>query len=94
MVRLNIDVSEDLQRKARARAAETGHGSVEEYVESLILADADLISEDHGAPEALEVRSSADLEQKLHDGLAGPSSEMTDSDWKRLRSKLEQNQSP
>ena len=50
MVRIEIDLPEDLRVKAEARAAESGHRGVEEYIESLILADANESPDDPGAP--------------------------------------------
>jgi Arc/MetJ-type ribon-helix-helix transcriptional regulator len=41
MARIQFELPEDLKAKAEARAAETGHPSVQEYLQSLIEADAD-----------------------------------------------------
>lgn len=39
MARVSLQLSDDLMGKVRSRAAEGGHGSVEEYVEALVRAD-------------------------------------------------------
>ena len=87
MTRISIELTEDLRRKAEARAAEGGHASVEQYIESLVEADAAVTDdEDFGAPEHLTVRSQEDLEAKLREGIeSGPEVEMTDEEWAGIR---------
>ena len=41
MPRLSIQLPDDLRAKVHARASESGHESVEDYVEALLRADAD-----------------------------------------------------
>lgn len=41
MARVSIQLPDDLRARVEARASETGHGSVEEYVQSLLRADLD-----------------------------------------------------
>jgi hypothetical protein len=87
MTRISIELTEDLRRKAEARAAEGGHASVEQYIESLVEADAGATDdEDFGAPEHLTIRSREDLEAKLQEGIeSGPKVEMTDDEWASIR---------
>jgi hypothetical protein len=40
MVSIQLELPEDLKSTAQRRAAEGGHKSVEDYIESLLLADA------------------------------------------------------
>jgi len=40
MAALKIDLADDLRSRIEARAAENGFGSVEAYVEAMLLADA------------------------------------------------------
>ena len=40
MTRLSIDIPDELRRKMESRAAETGHGSLERYVNWLVREDA------------------------------------------------------
>ena len=86
MARLTLDRPQELQAKLRVRAAETGHETIEGYVQALLQSDADAAGvseeEEYGAPEHLTVRSQEDLEAKLLEGLeSGPATEMTSQDW-------------
>ena len=72
MVRLNIVLSEDLKQQLEARASESGHASVEDYVTTLILADANGASADYGAPAGQVVHTQAQLEQMLLERLVSP----------------------
>ena len=86
MTRLSIDIPDELRRKMESRAAETGHGSLERYVNWLVREDAASI--DYGAPDEVKVRSREELEARVHEALASPSREMTASDWDDLRRRL------
>ena len=94
MARLSIEIPEDLRAKAAARATESGHTSIEQYVEALLRADVDRADgdqdgdEDFGAPPHLTIHSSTDLEAKLLEGLKTPATEMTQADWDELRRKV------
>ena len=46
MPRIEVDLPQDLRAKAEARASEFGYRDVEEYIESLILADVNETSDD------------------------------------------------
>ena len=86
MTRVSIDVPDELHAKMRARAAAMGHGSLEEYLESLVRADAD--PADYGAPQHLRVRSREHLESLLKEALDSPAREMTAADWDEKRRAL------
>jgi plasmid stability protein len=83
MARLTLDLPDELRSKLQARAAETGHGSIEEHVAALIRADV-TADKDYGAPGHL-LGSRENLEAKLNEGLASPASEMTVADWDDMR---------
>ena|SRR4051812_30144802 len=89
MARLTLDLSEQVQALLRARAATVGHATVEEHVAALIRADIESspnsADEDPGAPEHLRVRSDADFEAKLLEGLNSPASAMGDANWDDMR---------
>lgn len=72
MAILNIQLRDDLQIVARARATERGYASVEEYLAELIEAD--------GA-----VARSEELEAEILDRLASPARETTPADWDEMR---------
>src|SRR5688500_18182819 len=86
MTRVSIDIPDDLHGKVRARAAATGHATVEAYLEWLMRADAEQV--DHGAPAHLRVISRAQLESLLQEALASPQREMTPADWDEKRRRL------
>ena len=89
MVQLNIWLPENVKAVAEARAARAGHGSVDAYVESLILADA---AEDFSGPSHLDIRSHGHLVELLREGASSPAREMTPADWDELRRKLVERQ--
>lgn len=72
MSMLSVNLSDDLQALARARAAERGYASIDAYVASLIEADGT-------AP------VSEELEAEILAGLASPAHEMTPADWDEMR---------
>ena len=83
---LSVEVSEDLRRKVEARAAESGHATVEQYVQALLRSDAEGV-EDFGAPDSVTVKSQAQLESLLIDRMenGGPSIELTPDFWRHLK---------
>jgi len=87
MPRVTLDLPEELQSKLKARAEESGHASVEEHIAALIRADIDEPTGDQ-APDSVAVRSDADLEAKLLEGLQSPASEMTSRDWDEMRQRF------
>ena len=93
MTRLTIDLPEDLRRKVEAHAAESGHPSVEQYVQDLLLADADGVEEaDSGGPDHLTVGSQDELESLLLRRLedSGPGVEATPEFWRGLKGRMNQ----
>ncbi|HEY7118673.1 MAG TPA: hypothetical protein VH475_18935 [Tepidisphaeraceae bacterium] len=97
MAQLIIDLPDDVQSALRARAAESGHGTLEQYVQALLSEQvkpgaADVLH-DLGAPEHLTARSEGELEAKVLEGLGSPASEMTDADWDEMRRRFLQRHS-
>jgi antitoxin ParD1/3/4 len=94
MPRLTLDLPQDLQSKLQVRAAETGHETVEGYVQALLRSDADAsaaaeVDDNLGAPAHLTVDSQEQLEAKLLEGLdSGPATEMTAGDWDDIRQEV------
>src|SRR4051812_35406907 len=88
MARLSVELPEELRRKVETRAAESGHRSVEQYVQALIRADAEFSADaDLGGPPHLEVGTDDDLESLLTHRLenGGTSIEATPEFWARLK---------
>ena len=84
MPRLSIELTEQTKALAEARASQSGHASLDEYVEELIRSDAGL---DLGAPADLKIEGdsmTARLVQLLDEADASPGSEMADADWAEL----------
>jgi len=76
MVNLNLQLPDDLKAKAEHRAIESGHDSINDYVEALIRADAE--ADDPGSPDHLMIQSLDQLEKTLLNRLVGgPSIEVT-----------------
>jgi plasmid stability protein len=93
MTRLTLDLADELSTRLRARAAETGHASVEEYVQALLRSESEATGggEDLGAPEHLIVGSDEELEAKLDEGVAsGPATAMTAVEWQSVRREVAQ----
>lgn len=79
MAVLNLELPEDLRQKLAERAAESGHGTVEQYVHALLRADAGgELETDAGSADELEVR----LERRLASGRT--SIEATPEFWSQL----------
>ena len=90
MPRLSIELSEQTKALAETRATQSGHATVDEYLEELIRSDAGL---DFGAPADLVVGdddSTARLVQLLDEAEASPESEMSDEDWAQLCRRVSQ----
>ena len=94
MARLSVELPDELRRKVETRAAESGHPTVEQYVQALIRADAEFSTDaDLGGPPHLEVGTDDELESLLAQMLDSgePSIEATPELWARLeeRARLE-----
>jgi antitoxin ParD1/3/4 len=86
MGKLSIELPAGLKQKVLIRAAETGHTSVEQYVEDLVRADAEGAGEDPGAPESVRINSLEQTEALLLERLEGGDSiEATPEFWQNLR---------
>ena len=89
MTRVSIDLPDDLSRKVAARAAESGHGSIEEYVESLLRSDAEGEADAFGGPDALHVENDEELERLLLSRVGGGQPvEATPEFWQSFRNRL------
>jgi hypothetical protein len=87
MSRHSIELPPDLEAKAAARAAEAGFDTIEQYLESLVRADA---ADDLGAPDHLRVEDQDELEAMLTSRLDDdrPSIEATPQFWDDLRRRI------
>jgi hypothetical protein len=74
MATVNLNLPDELKAAAEARAAESGFASLEQYVEQLVRTDAGDVDDD--------------LESLLLARLDGPSVEMDDADFARMRAKF------
>ena len=75
MLRLTIEISDELREKVHQRAVELGYSKVEEYVEWLIRGDT-------------EVPVSQELEAELLKALESPARELTPAMWAQKRQRL------
>lgn len=87
---LSIQIPDELQRQAELRATEAGHASLEQYVTALIQSDAEGM-EDFGAPPGVQYDSDDELEAELARRMeeGGPSIEITQEYWDRLRARVQ-----
>jgi len=85
MGRLTIHLPDDLRPLAEARASESGHASIETYVESLIRDAGAATPVEFDVPADLSPGSEQELEAALRKGLAGRFTPMTTDDWAELR---------
>jgi antitoxin ParD1/3/4 len=69
---LNVSLPDELKAFVVREVARGGYGSASEYVREVLRG-------------AVARRSREDLERKLLEGLASPSSEMKSADWRSLR---------
>ena len=88
MSRHSIDLPKDLEAKVATRAAESGHASIEEYLASLVRADADGV--DYGAPAHLHITNEDQLEELLAERLGDdqPPTQATPELWESLRRRV------
>lgn len=78
MPKLTIELSEELQAEAEARAAASGHATVADYLSSLVRADVEL---SRGMPGRVTVSSRQEVEAKLGEALDGTSREVDLDEW-------------
>jgi hypothetical protein len=87
MTRLSIDLPEDVTQRLAARATRAGHPSVEEYIASLLRAEAVDAQDDLDAPPHLSFSSDEELEailvRRIDDGEG--SIEATPEFWQQLK---------
>lgn len=88
MTTLRIQLSEDVRDKLLERARKAGFASLEEHVTALIAADVGGGDDESGGPAHLCVNSLLELEARLDEGAASPTSEMTDVDWAHMRERF------
>ena len=79
----NISVRNRVKEQATARAAASGYGSVDAYVEALIEAEA------AGAPEGLTIDSDEALQALLSSRMNGPWVDVDEEDFARIRAKFQ-----
>lgn len=83
---------DELDERARSRAAEAGRPSVEAYLRSLLVDDIEL--GEAAPPPAQHVAELSKLTELVRAGLeSGPAVELTDADWERKRQDLIQRHS-
>ncbi|SRR5258706_2179783 len=95
MTRVTIELTEDLRSKAAARAAESGHATIEEYVQDLLRVDAARPAIDATLAARLQPQDRAHLEQMLDKGMNSPATDTTPEEWeqkhlRRIREKQSQ----
>lgn len=89
MTRLSINLTDDLTAKVAVRAAESGHNSIEQYVEALLRSDAEATGNDLDGPEHLRVDSENELESVLLARIGkGQPVEATPAFWQSLRDRV------
>ena len=84
MSTIHIQLPEKVRAAAESRAAQDNF-TLDEYLESLIIADA---TDEFCAPEHLKVRSQDQLIALLREGEASRAAEMTSDDWNSMRQRL------
>jgi plasmid stability protein len=91
MTRLSIDLPEDVRRRLEARAARSGHMTVEAYVQALLTAEAEESLDNYAGPPHLTFHTDAELEALLLDRLndTRPDIEATPEFWEDLERRAE-----
>jgi hypothetical protein len=87
MTRLSIDLPQDVTEKLAARASRAGHATIEEYIESLLRAEAVDAEDDLDAPPHLRFSTDEELEAILVRRLDDTSGsiEATPEFWQQLK---------
>ena len=78
-----LTISDEVAALAKTRAAEHGYANVEEYVETVLRADA------FDGPDGLRIGSDQELESLLLSRFDGPWVEMDDADLAQIRAKFQ-----
>lgn len=87
MVSINLNLPEDVKAKIERRAAEHGHPSVEDYIETLVREDIAYLPAD--GPERTAFGSQEEFEAKLLEGLQGTGRVLTDADCEAIVERFE-----
>ncbi len=90
MTSINLQLPDDVKARLERRAAEQGYAGIEAYIEFLVREDAECPQ--FGAPAEVSFDSHAEFEQKMLEGLASPSREMSDADWEGMRARFMERQ--
>jgi len=92
MTRLIINLPDEVKSKLEQRAIDCGRATVEQYVEELVLADAEGVDGILDSPSELEITSQDELEKRLLQRLADnrPDVECTPEFWKTLRNRVQE----
>ena len=91
MTRLSIDLPDEVRGRLEARAARSGHASIEAYVQELLTAEAEESLEDDAGPPQLGYHSDAELEALLLERVNDPAPgiEVTPEFWANLKQRAE-----
>lgn len=91
MTRLSIDLPEHVKAQLAARAARSGHASVEAYVQALLTAEAEESLENYSGPPHLGYGNDAELEALLLERANDPRPgiEATPEFWEDLKRRVE-----
>lgn len=87
MVRLSVDLPEEVRNKLLERAQRAGSASIEDFVRTLLEDEAAIST--IAPPSQTSFASVAELETKLRDGIASADTEMTDADWESLQRQVQ-----
>ena len=91
---MQINIPKDIEALIRERAAAAGFaGEIDAYVAHLVKADQ---TEDFGAPAHLTLAndSKSELDSIIEAGMeSGPATVMADTDWQKLRKRIDDRQS-
>ena len=86
MVRVSVQLADELKTKVEQRAADLGHASVESYIEALVREDAEW--DDVQAPRRVSFGSREEFEAKIIEGLNSPATEMTEGQVQQAKERL------
>src|SRR5689334_21687051 len=91
MTRMSIDLPEEVRTRLEARAARSGHATVEEFVQQLLRAEAEASDEDDDGPAHLSYRTNEELESLLLERLDDPrpAIEATPEFWDEFKKRVE-----